>query len=65
MRKSAVFMNIGRGETVKEDDLVLALKKGTIAEAVLDVFQIEPLPKENPLWLMLNVIVYPHSADSF
>jgi phosphoglycerate dehydrogenase-like enzyme len=44
MKSTAVFMNIGRGQTVKEDDLVLALQQGAIAGAVLDVFQIEPLP---------------------
>ena len=44
MKPSAVFMNIGRGPTVKEDDLVRALKEKMIAGAVLDVFTLEPLP---------------------
>lgn len=44
MKATAVFMNIGRGQTVNEDDLILALQQGTIAGAVLDVFPIEPLP---------------------
>ena len=38
MKKSAVFMNIGRGTTVKEEDLAAALNSKTIAGAVLDVF---------------------------
>lgn len=52
MKKSAVFMNIGRGPTVKEDDLVSALKDGSIAGAVLDVFAVEPLDKNSELWDM-------------
>ncbi len=44
MKPSAVFMNIGRGPTVKEVDLVNALKEKMIAGAVLDVFTLEPLP---------------------
>jgi phosphoglycerate dehydrogenase-like enzyme len=43
MKKEAVFMNIGRGTTVDEDDLANALSQGTIAGAVLDVFKVEPL----------------------
>lgn len=43
MKSSAVFMNIGRGPTVKEVDLINALEQQKIAGAVLDVFEIEPL----------------------
>jgi len=43
MKKSAVFMNIGRGVTVKESDLVKALNEKMISGAVLDVFEKEPL----------------------
>jgi len=63
MKKSAVFMNIGRGTTVKEEDLAKALNDGTIAGAVLDVFKTEPLPKENPLWECKNLLLTPHCAD--
>ena len=56
-------MNIGRGLTVKETDLVQALKEKMIAGAVLDVFEEEPLRKESTLWAMPNVLIYPHSAD--
>ena len=44
MKNSAIFMNIGRGATVKEADLISALKAEEIAGAVLDVFPVEPLP---------------------
>ena len=48
MKPSAFFINIGRGMTTKLDDLVEALKAGEIAGAALDVYEIEPLPKEHP-----------------
>jgi phosphoglycerate dehydrogenase-like enzyme len=63
MKKTAVFMNIGRGPTVKEDDLVSSLQNNTIAGAVLDVFEVEPLNKESPLWDMSNVLLTPHCAQ--
>lgn len=63
MKKTAVFMNIGRGTTVKEEDLVKALKEKMIAGAVLDVFKYEPLTKESELWECENVFITPHCAD--
>ncbi|KSU80848.1 Phosphoglycerate dehydrogenase [Fictibacillus enclensis] len=60
MKKSAVFLNIGRGTTVVQDDLISALRQGEIAHAVLDVFEEEPLPANNPLWNMKNVTITPH-----
>jgi len=50
MKKSAVFMNIGRGTTVNEDELATALHGGQIAGAALDVFKVEPLARTNRLW---------------
>ncbi|HVZ12097.1 MAG TPA: D-2-hydroxyacid dehydrogenase [Patescibacteria group bacterium] len=60
MRDSAYFINIGRGGTVAEHDLITALKEGTIAGAGLDVFEVEPLPDSSPLWSLENVIITPH-----
>jgi phosphoglycerate dehydrogenase-like enzyme len=62
MKPSAYFINIGRGAIVNLDDLVAALERGEIAGAGLDVFQIEPLPPEHPLWKFTNVILTPHVA---
>ncbi|RWB93197.1 MAG: D-2-hydroxyacid dehydrogenase [Mesorhizobium sp.] len=62
MRPSAVLVNIARGSVVVESELIQALKKGTISGALLDVFEREPLPADNPLWNMQNVIVTPHVA---
>ena len=62
MKSTAYFINIGRGGTVNEKDLVRALKKGWIAGAGLDVFEEEPLPSESPLWQLENVILTPHTS---
>jgi phosphoglycerate dehydrogenase-like enzyme len=62
MKRSAYLINIGRGVIVDLADLTAALQAGEIAGAGLDVFEIEPLPKEHPLWRMENVIITPHCA---
>src|SRR5262249_40479569 len=62
MKPSAFLINIGRGMTVRLDDLVSALRAGEIAGAGLDVFEIEPLPADHPLWEAPNVLITPHTA---
>ena len=62
MKKTAFFINIGRGMTTRLDDLVAALAAGEIAGAALDVYEIEPLPADHPLWTMPNVLLTPHTA---
>ena len=62
MPDSSYIINIARGALIKERELISALEKGYIKGAVLDVFEEEPLPKENPLWNMDNVIVCPHHS---
>lgn len=62
MKPTAFLVNVGRGPIIKEEDLVKALKKGWIAGAGLDVFEIEPLPEKSPLWKLENVIISPHVA---
>ena len=62
MKRSAYFINIGRGMTTRLDDLVAALRAGEIAGAALDVFEQEPLPADHPLWTMPNVLITPHTA---
>lgn len=65
MKPSAYFVNVGRGESVVEADLISALQKKTIAGAFLDGFEIEPLPLESPLWTMPNVMFSSHTAGHF
>ncbi|WP_088040844.1 D-2-hydroxyacid dehydrogenase [Bacillus sp. EAC] len=57
---NAGFINVGRGATVSEDSLVEALQVGHVRKAILDVFNVEPLPKESVLWNMPNVTITPH-----
>ncbi|UZJ79623.1 D-2-hydroxyacid dehydrogenase [Fictibacillus sp. KU28468] len=64
MKKSAFFINIGRGDIVVEEEMIEALKSGEIAGAGLDVFETEPLGDNSPLWEMENVIITPHTAGS-
>ncbi len=62
MKRSAIFVNIGRGTSVKLQDLVVALKEGFIGGAALDVFEEEPLPSDHPLWQAPNFLMTPHVA---
>lgn len=59
------FVSAGRGEAVAEPDLIQALNEGVLGGAVLDVFEVEPLPSDSPLWTFPNVLLTPHvAADS-
>jgi phosphoglycerate dehydrogenase-like enzyme len=62
MKPSALFVNVGRGNTVDEPALIDALSNRRIAAAGLDVFAVEPLPADSPLKKLDNVILTPHSA---
>lgn len=60
MKDTAVFMNFGRGDIMEEAVLVQALKDEIIGHAVLDVFQVEPLPVDHEFWALENCTVSPH-----
>ena len=62
MKRGAYLINIGRGRIVQLDALVAALREGWLGGAGLDVFEVEPLPADHPLWEMENVIITPHVA---
>lgn len=64
MKDTAYIINISRGRVICQKDLVQALETKEIGGAGLDVFEEEPLPAENPLWALDNVIVTPHYAGS-
>lgn len=64
MKPTAILVNIARGSVVDEPALIAALRDGTIAGAVLDVFEEEPLPPESPLWSMPNVLISPHLSGA-
>ncbi|GKV57119.1 glycerate dehydrogenase [Sporosarcina sp. NCCP-2222] len=63
MKSTAVFMNFGRGDLVKEKDILEALQSGKIGHAVLDVFEEEPLPQDSGLWELSNVTISPHISS--
>jgi len=60
MKETACFINMGRGATVNEADLIDALRNGTIRALVSDVFAVEPLPPDSPLWTLENAVLTPH-----
>ena len=62
LRPTSYLINIGRGAIVVLDDLVAALRARRLAGAALDVFEVEPLPADHPLWDFPNVIITPHTA---
>ena len=62
MENSACFINLGRGSTVNQADLIDALRNNELRALVSDVYDEEPLPADSPLWQLENVILTPHVA---
>ncbi|WP_135551210.1 2-hydroxyacid dehydrogenase [Paenibacillus cymbidii] len=64
MKRSAIFINASRGQTVDEQAMIAALQDGTIRGAGLDVFEQEPVSPDNPLLQLPNVVVLPHLGSA-
>ena len=62
MKPTAHFINVGRGASVVEPDLLAALTSRSIDGASLDVFGTEPLPADSPLWDAPGLVVSPHMS---
>ncbi|MBW4935268.1 2-hydroxyacid dehydrogenase [Marinobacter sp. F4206] len=60
LRPGALVINVGRGESLVEEDLLQALDEGLVSRAVLDVFRKEPLPADHPFWQHPDIAVTPH-----
>ena len=65
MKPGAVLVDVSRGGIVRQAPLLEALRTRRLAGAALDVFETEPLPADNPLWNMDNVILSPHCSSVF
>jgi phosphoglycerate dehydrogenase-like enzyme len=64
MKPTAYLINVARGGIIDEKALIEVLQQRRIAGAGLDVFEVEPLPADSPLWDLENVILTPHAAGS-
>jgi len=64
MRPTSFFVNVGRGELIDQTALTDALANGRLGGAGLDVTSPEPLPADDPLWTLPNVIITPHNSGS-
>lgn len=62
VKRGAIFISVGRGESTVTDDLMAALRDGRLTAAGLDVTDPEPLPAEHELWTLPNVVITPHVA---
>ena len=60
--RGAHVINVGRGATIVDEDLLAALDEGRLASATLDVFRVEPLPAGHPFWSHPKITVTPHLA---
>jgi glyoxylate/hydroxypyruvate reductase len=64
MKHGSMLINVSRGVIVDQSALIHVLQSGHLGAAALDVTTPEPLPADNPLWDMSNVLISPHSAST-
>ena len=64
MKPTAVFINTSRGPVVDQRALYEALKSGQIFAAAIDVTEVEPIPPDDPLLTLDNIIITPHIASA-
>lgn len=62
MKSHAYLINVSRGAVINEQDLIRHLEEGKLAGVALDVFETEPLPKDNKLWEIDRVLITSHNS---
>ena len=65
MKKNAILLNTGRGNSVVTEDLIKVMNEGHLKAACLDVMDPEPLPKDHPLWTTQRVYITPHISGGY
>ena len=65
MKEKSIFINVGRGSAVVQEDLIDALNNDKIWGAGIDVATPEPLPVDHPLWSAKNLLITPHTSGGF
>ncbi len=65
MKKTAIILNVGRGNSIVTEDLIKVLNDGHLKAACLDVMNPEPLPKDHPLWTTPRVYLTPHISGGY
>ncbi len=65
MKKTAILINVGRGNSVVTEDLIRVMNDGHLRAACLDVMDPEPLPEDHPLWSTPRVYITPHISGGF
>ena len=63
MKPGSVLINVGRGPVVETSALLSSLSDGRLRGLALDVFDVEPLPKEHELWQAEGALISPHNMD--
>lgn len=65
MKKTAIIINVGRGNSIVTEDLMRVMNDGCLKAACLDVMDPEPLPKDHPLWTTPRVYLTPHISGGY
>ena len=65
MKKTAILVNTGRGNSIVTKDLINVMESGHLGAACLDVMDPEPLPEDHPLWTAPRVYITPHISGGY
>lgn len=63
MKDTSVFINIGRGNIMSDEEIIEVLRSQYISHMILDVFNTEPLPEDHPFYQLGNITITPHASS--